>query len=296
MSVGDSMTAAVQAPIEKTFTKLLQTKLGKNYFVMNNGVPGYNPSQYYVLLEHNINKYQPEIILLNFFVGNDFISPEQDFRRNPCIVTVVDGYEVSTQYKNKGILFKIRLLFARYSQFYNFLTRLINQNFLVEQKLYEIGITVSPPYREDLLAYEQDSARSNKIYTTTFDVLKDINKLAKEHNSTLIINIIPAPDNVVQHSWNRTTQIFHLNQSIHFNYAYEKLTNFLKKQNIPYLNLLESFKTNPAKIYLERDGHLTEKGHEIVAENIHGFLMQQILLMNSTTRHPKIFKNPPSRK
>src|SRR5580704_3024988 len=76
--LGDSFTEALQVPIEKTFSSVLERELagcpelkGKNVEVMNFGVSGYGTAQELQMLRHYAWDYSPDLVLLAFFTGND---------------------------------------------------------------------------------------------------------------------------------------------------------------------------------------------------------------------------------
>ncbi len=79
--LGDSFAEAVQVPIEKTFWSIIEGKLTKcdsipnrKVEAINFGVHGYGTLQELLTLRHQVWDYNPDIILLAFFVGNDIIN------------------------------------------------------------------------------------------------------------------------------------------------------------------------------------------------------------------------------
>ena len=89
--LGDSFTEAIQVPIEQTFWSKLERKLGncapvkgrKNVEVMNFGVQGYGTAQALIMLRKKVWDYNPDIVVLAFFIGNDVInnSPKLEYDR-----------------------------------------------------------------------------------------------------------------------------------------------------------------------------------------------------------------------
>ncbi|MGL5061778.1 MAG: SGNH/GDSL hydrolase family protein [Microcoleus sp.] len=80
--LGDSFTEAIHVPIEQTFWSKLERKLGncktvkgqKNVEVINFGVQGYSTAQALVMLRKKVWDYNPDIVVLAFFTGNDIIN------------------------------------------------------------------------------------------------------------------------------------------------------------------------------------------------------------------------------
>lgn len=89
--LGDSFTEAVHIPIEQTFWSKLERKLGnceavkgrKNVEVINFGVQGYGTAQELIMLRKKVWDYNPDIVVLAFFIGNDVInnSPRLEYDR-----------------------------------------------------------------------------------------------------------------------------------------------------------------------------------------------------------------------
>ena len=76
--LGDSFAEAVQVPLEETFWSLLAEELrrrgvfgSRNVEILNFGVSGHGTAQQLQMLRHHVWPYQPDIVLLAFFGGND---------------------------------------------------------------------------------------------------------------------------------------------------------------------------------------------------------------------------------
>ncbi|MEG4944817.1 SGNH/GDSL hydrolase family protein [Microcoleus sp. F4-D5] len=89
--LGDSFTEAIHVPVEQTFWSKLERKLGnceavkgrKNVEVINFGVQGYGTAQALIMLRKKVWDYNPDIVVLAFFIGNDIInnSPKLEYDR-----------------------------------------------------------------------------------------------------------------------------------------------------------------------------------------------------------------------
>ena len=75
--LGDSFAEARSIPMEKTFWFLMQSELNfcklnkKKIEVINFGVTEYSTAQQLLTLKYHVWDYDPDIILLAFFSGND---------------------------------------------------------------------------------------------------------------------------------------------------------------------------------------------------------------------------------
>lgn len=76
--LGDSFIEAFQVPDEQTFCAQLERRLqtcpdlaGRRVEVLNFGVSGFGTAQQLLMLRHYAAQYQPDLVLLAFFPGND---------------------------------------------------------------------------------------------------------------------------------------------------------------------------------------------------------------------------------
>jgi lysophospholipase L1-like esterase len=76
--LGDSFAEALQVPLEATFWHLLEQQLpdceaiaGRQVESINFGVSGYGTAQELQMLRHYVWPYEPDLVLLTFYPGND---------------------------------------------------------------------------------------------------------------------------------------------------------------------------------------------------------------------------------
>ncbi len=76
--LGDSFAEAMQVPMEEAFWSVLEREIkgcpmleGRELEVINFGVSGYGTAQELLTLRHRVWSYDPDIVLLAFFSGND---------------------------------------------------------------------------------------------------------------------------------------------------------------------------------------------------------------------------------
>jgi len=73
--IGDSFTWGMSSnPIYKSFADNL---LARGYLVYNTGIPGTDPAQYAAIAKKYIPILEPDLVIVNFYVGNDFMSYER---------------------------------------------------------------------------------------------------------------------------------------------------------------------------------------------------------------------------
>ena len=69
--LGDSFTLGVGVEEDERFTEVLEDKLLENVDVINMGVSGYGTDQELLFLEKEGFNYNPDIVLVAFYIGND---------------------------------------------------------------------------------------------------------------------------------------------------------------------------------------------------------------------------------
>src|SRR5262249_55373264 len=73
--LGDSFVEAMQVPIEQTFARRLEAALtrpgGPRVEVISMGVSGYGTTSQYLWYREHGRAYQPDLVLLSFYPGND---------------------------------------------------------------------------------------------------------------------------------------------------------------------------------------------------------------------------------
>ena len=86
--LGDSYAEAIQVPVEQSFWRIVQDKLGncaglegKQVEVINFGVSGFGTVQELLTLKHKVWKYSPDIVLLAFLTGNDIRNNLRELQR-----------------------------------------------------------------------------------------------------------------------------------------------------------------------------------------------------------------------
>ena len=76
--LGDSLVLSVQVPLAETFGKRLEARLNAagasdHWRVINAGIQGYGPVEEWLFYEHVASQFQPDVVLVVAFVGNDAI-------------------------------------------------------------------------------------------------------------------------------------------------------------------------------------------------------------------------------
>jgi lysophospholipase L1-like esterase len=83
--LGDSITEALQVPLESTFSSVLERQLksckafgNRDVETINFGVSGYGTAQELLTFRHRVAAYSPDVTVLAFYAGNDVRNNSKD--------------------------------------------------------------------------------------------------------------------------------------------------------------------------------------------------------------------------
>lgn len=103
VGLGDSFAFGI-VPQNFTYLTKLEQKLKRqvgNVSLFNMGISQTNPTDYYTILTKEGADLKPDLVLLSFFVGNDFDVPRQPWFRHSYVLTALNYiYKVSYQVKD----------------------------------------------------------------------------------------------------------------------------------------------------------------------------------------------------
>ncbi len=92
--LGDSMIAALAVPEDQILTSRLQSTLtgttSQRWQVLNFGVSASSPGQELVLYRRLASKYEPDVVIAAFFVGNDLSDSSREMDNYPRIYLELD--------------------------------------------------------------------------------------------------------------------------------------------------------------------------------------------------------------
>ena len=302
--VGDSFGWA--GGLEGNYTALLETMFERRdgshkIDVINTGYPGTHTGEQLVMLKKYGLQYNPDLVILGFFAGNDFFDADPNRKRlvvNGCFVDIDRrhehrflGYPVITQSR--------ALLFLK--QKYEIHNRA--QKALDEGKAWAAATGQPAPYKnlpEDTFLNIQ-KAKLEFFNTKTsaqrfgsnidyiFESISEMNDLLKSRNIKFMVAIYPDEMQVSPNQFDTLVSKFALNREFYnLNLAQDVLRAFLESKQIPYLDLLDRFRTEEQKqdLYLFRNTHWNKAGNELAAEMLFQYLIKQPYDFNSTKPNP----------
>lgn len=280
--VGDSFVEALQVGINETMENLLENMLG-NYYgkkieSINLGVSGYQTAQELISLKKKGMRFNPDLVLLGFFVGNDFINNlatpliTEDENGNLKIQKVKFGF-FNKLIKTCSTSLHLCALIKN-----NFFNTIGKKNTLLRRIFYNTGLIVTPPpplpTKNYKIVPDYDIYLKESIYPEQFDrtkkLLKLFDKFVKENNLDWVLVIIPTKEQVDKNKLKKLVKEQNLNNELDVEKAQKFLKQFAEENNISYIDLLPEFKKRNVNntFYFEIDGHWNKKGNKLAAEII----------------------------
>ena len=264
--VGDSFTDATQVQFNETIPKIIENELRKNssnYEVINFGFGGFGLIPEAVMIKEEVLKYSPNIIVLNYFVGNDLNKIEygsfNQFSDKFWIDLDNESLIKQTYYLSTNT--KILSFLTRNSMIYFFIKKFKNHR--------------------DKNAYGDSSLRLNQIYEINYSSNLDKNlnttrfifnylktNLARE-NIIFLVVIIPTKEQVDAELFNKI--LVYNNKTIEEvdeDKLQREIKNILNDLNIQYLDLLPELRKENINntFYYPIDGHFNKLGYQKAAE------------------------------
>ncbi len=286
--LGDSFALGV-VPYPLHFFRILENKLNEEYQNkyhmrvegINLGVNCIGPSVEKKALEVEGVKYKPDIVILTFFVGNDFIDEIYYTQRYQEVkkiysnirmpVWVYNSYQVSLV-KNLILLHSVSKSSSNVAYFGSS-SRLGTYIGGEQADLYD---PLKPTWPEDiylkmeserLIMYRRETYRYlDKVVTS----IREMKQMSQSVGAQFLVLIIPDElqinDDLLQKSLARAGNSMSRSE-LDLELPQKLLTSILQRERIEYLDLLPEFKAegNAAKYYQPLDSHFNAYGNNKIA-------------------------------
>lgn len=307
--LGDSFTEAIHVPIEQTFWSKLERKLGncaalkgrKNVEVLNFGVQGYGTAQQLIMLRKKVWEYNPDIVVLAFFIGNDVInnSPQLEY----------DLYRPFFVYNASGKLvpdmsFRKLAPIARNQRAVSFIDRL--PGWLVNNsRILQVAKKADLDMKKRQLSADFNALSAKNLkppedavwenaWKVTEDAIVTMRNEVVQRNADFLLVTIGDPMQVernaaMQKNFTRTNNIQDLF------YPDKRLEKLGEKAGFRVLNLAQQFQGYTQKYQvcvhgfdnsIPCRGHWNELGHRLASIKINQNLCQQLKQSQLPKRQP----------
>ena len=282
---GDSMTEGDQVNLDQTYASRLEAGLrgqGHAVEVLNFGVTGYSPTQELLLFRDEAPKYGPQIVVLALFLDNDVsgshprlsVAPEAPF-------AVTEGSGLSFDYSRaeasyNGYHRQPFYLLRKYSALYRATGALRERRGETAPAdparagavptRFELYLTTPPgPPRE----WEDAWGTLERVVAAMAD---DTRRLGAE----LVILSVPAAQVVDPRAWERLVaeRPAMRERAWDLRGPERRLRAFADRHDLRLIQPLDAFEAavRSERLYFGDVGHLTPRGHQLIADELARFL------------------------
>lgn len=263
--LGDSFTEGWMGPRMTAFPRVLESKLGPRFEVLNFGLANRSPLRYLALYHQIVRKYRPDVIMVCLYL-NDV---DEDIALHSYVTFDAQGIPIHFDYERyfrntprmpqtqwEKRLDKWQWVLCRYSRLYPYAA---------------VMLTVDPEFRKRTL--KASSPQSfNKNWLSTAQYLETIKKLVEKDGTQYLITYIP------------DLKDFHALDPL---CSYTE--HFAVERHIPFFSASKFLTfTNPTSLYIPGDGHFSPAGHRLYADQLASWIKPLIShqVHSAPTFHP----------
>ena len=288
LALGDSFTFGEGVEMEETYAKVLERILkeqytGKNIEVINIGVPGYGNDQELRVLKKDGKYYKPDLVLVGFYVGNDFLDNQiggvkrRRVKDNGFLYDIYIENKIDEDLKKKfpALLFCHINRYLKEKSLTCFLIKSRIENLLWKWGISEFYSQYAILDMENFPYFENPlPEKYKKGFELTVSIIKEIKKESEKLGAGVVVVLIPAGFQVYEASFDGLMTEYHLNKR---NYNMESLNSLLAERlnsdGIMVIDLLPKLRQEAKSDNgLYSWGHWRSKAHRIAAEEIYRFM------------------------
>jgi hypothetical protein len=270
--IGDSFSYGV-VPHAYHFTTLAEKQLG-NVDIYNIGYPGLSPSDYLYLLQQDALPLDPDLVLVNLFVGNDIVSTASP--AGPARWYDADSYLTAVVWYRLKIMRKARLIDVSASGNLDSAQHDITRAYpwLIDPSRELPSLSADVFGQLETRNALGIAVPIDGVYETFFRTLGSITQAAA--NVRLGFVIIPDEFQVEEDLWNLVSQ--RAGRPLDRDLAQRTIVSWLKGRGLPVLDLLPVMRAVPPMkdgrrhLYQLRDTHFNARGNEVAARALAPFV------------------------
>lgn len=278
--LGDSFMFGQGVAMEENLSRRLAAAM-PGVEVINAGVPGFNLGQEYLLYKDRGYRYQPDLVLLSFFIDDLGIANE---------LVEIDGPDgLPVAYHRRPELLKkdtaeeaaphgMRAAVAGWLKDHSLLYTLARMT-LIETAAKGSAIGENPARRLRGPAYlpvfrSTPDEASTRTWDHGYRILDDLSRSAASSGARLALILIPAPWQTSDEAWREWTVSVELPaESVSRTHPQEMVKAWCARSGTPCLDLLDVFwQGDLDRLYFHYDLHWTPAGHDLAARTAAAFL------------------------
>lgn len=264
--LGDSLVMSVQVGLQETFAKQLEGDLQaaeptSRWRVINAGVQGYGPVDEWLFYKHVADAFDPDLVLIVVFVGNDAVEAyDKQARLSPDAPLLPDATEVAASTRVR------RLVRAS----------MVLQNVRLRWDLLKSRIE-GPGAERPLTSYladpPADVINGLEVSRRAFGRIAD---LAAARGARTALVLMPARFQTDDRDYEQLRAIVEASGELLIRDAStERFRAALAPLGLPTLDLLPILRAEPNRVelFFQRNVHLTARGHRVVGQALADFVV-----------------------
>jgi hypothetical protein len=264
--VGDSFIQAAQVELGKTASALLEQLLnsrssqGSQVTVLNVARSGWTSSDMLQFLSYNISKFEPHLVIVMTYVGNDIIELMMKHKRVQQIST--DGFINSVRrhvINEKNPSHLVRFLFERFSAKAEWPMGRPNQPFFSPYLGNDAGNVFMKTYSADI----------DEAFDIFFSDILSIKNVCDKSGANFALAIAPTKEQVHPNALAEVLEFMQLDET---DFDMEKpqriIRDFANERHLIVIDLLPEMRAvgHSEQLYFSIDSHWNAAGNRLVAE------------------------------
>jgi hypothetical protein len=304
--LGDSFVDAANVAEDEALNRVVEKELktcpaigNRNVEVLNFGVSGYGTAQQYLLLQQQVAAFQPELVVLAFYAGNDVMNNSRALsiegqKTKPYFVESSGGelqldmsFRDSGKFKNEiGSDWRRRLVNSSYVL--QILKQIVRKKPAIpEPKVFKNSADAQTKSRFQPESVELFSPPSNETWRSawavTEKILLQMRDWSKQRNIAFGVVIIPDPIEALPGE-DRRRENAQAIKAVDLDYPVRRLAQFGAQNDVSTLSLLDPFRSyqDRERVFLYGfpprlgDGHLNASGNQVGGKLISDWLCRRL--------------------
>jgi hypothetical protein len=294
--LGDSITEAVQVPLERTFAKLLEDDLrvrGESVEVVNGGVAAFGTDTALLFFRSEGVRYDPDLVLLVFNASNDVLENSAElhaevheraggylpakayFRSGDDGALVLDDAALRREQTARAV--PASRAWATIAD--NLYLVRVAQRFLGMRPALQATARRGYPPHMDVHAMPMTEPWE-RAWALTETLLRTLRREVEERGARFAVAVVPTREEVAMALPKRPLMPPARAGRWDFDQPTRRITSFLAHEGIPHRELRTALRAHARAAgttgFYVFDVHLAEDGHRVVAEALRPFVAAQL--------------------
>lgn len=255
---------------------------GERFEIINAGMPRTGPGYYWNTLKQHGDLINPDLVLVGFFLGNDFKEMKFDNKFIGQFISVPRHddwrryFKLNNYWCYQYLVNKEKILEDNFRRDYEFAKGLVREKGTFSRKgFYKIEQGKLWFFEKRLQAQLRD------LFQPDAGVLLQMKQWCDDRNIELVIAILPTEIQVDNGMRAEVLDALKVKEdSLDFDYPNALLKNYLEKHRIHYVDLTGPMRqaAQTKRLYVLRDTHWNIEGNKLAAEIIFTCLQEHKLL------------------